>query len=106
MQNIGKKLGQRIKELRKAKKLTQTHLAEKVGIDYKHLSRIEVGSSYPSINTLQKIAHSLDVEASELFSFGFSRSKNELIQEIYEILNNTEHKNVVKAYNVLRNILK
>jgi transcriptional regulator with XRE-family HTH domain len=106
MQNIGKKLGLKIKELRKAKKLTQTQLAEKVGIDYKHLSRIEVGSSFPSINTLGKIAYYLDVEASELFSFGNSRGKSELIQEIYEILNNTDHKNVVKAYNVLKSILK
>ena len=56
MENIRKSLGLRIKEVRKNKKLTQTQLAEKIGIDYKHLSRIEVGSSYPSINTLEKIA--------------------------------------------------
>ncbi len=62
-------LGARIKELRKAKKLSQDQLSESIGIDPKHLSRIEVGKSYPYMETLESIAKSLDVEIKDLFEF-------------------------------------
>ena len=41
-------LGGRIKELRKLKGLSQEKLSEKINIDPKHLSRIEVGRGFPS----------------------------------------------------------
>lgn len=62
-------IGIRIKELRKSKGLTQEQLSEKVDIDSKHLSRIEVGSSYPSMETLDKISKVLDVELKDMFEF-------------------------------------
>jgi transcriptional regulator with XRE-family HTH domain len=50
-------LGARIKELRKARGLSQEQLSEKINIDPKHLSRIiEVGKSYPSLDTAEKLA--------------------------------------------------
>lgn len=62
-------LGARIKELRKRAGLSQDQLAEKVGIEAKYLSRIEVGKRYPSLETLEKIADALQVEMKELFDF-------------------------------------
>jgi transcriptional regulator with XRE-family HTH domain len=50
-----KLLGARIKELRKRADLSQDQLAEKVGIDGKYLSRIEVGKRYPSLELLDGI---------------------------------------------------
>ena len=47
-------LGMRIKEFREKRKFTQDKLAEIVGIDPKHLSRIENGRNYPSFETLEK----------------------------------------------------
>ncbi len=38
-------LGKKIKEIKKKRGLTQDFLAEKVGIDAKHLSRIECGKT-------------------------------------------------------------
>ena len=55
-------LGARIKELRKAKGLSQDELSEKINIDPKHLSRIEVGKSYPSLDTLEKTANARKIE--------------------------------------------
>lgn len=62
-------LGARIKELRKRAGLSQDQLAEKVGIEAKYLSRIEVGKRYPSLETLEHIADALQVEMKELFDF-------------------------------------
>ncbi len=55
-------LGARIKELRKQKKLSQNVLSEKINIDPKHISQIEVGLSFPSLDTLSNIAKVLQVE--------------------------------------------
>lgn len=62
-------LGARIKELRKQAGLSQDQLAEKVGIESKYLSRIEVGKRQPSLETLGNIADCLQVEMKELFDF-------------------------------------
>ncbi|MBI5971357.1 MAG: helix-turn-helix transcriptional regulator [Deltaproteobacteria bacterium] len=62
-------LGGRIKELRKLRRMSQEELSEKVGIDPKHLSRIEVGRGFPSLDTLEKIAGALRVEMKDMFEF-------------------------------------
>jgi transcriptional regulator with XRE-family HTH domain len=62
-------LGSRIKELRKLRKLSQEELSEKVEIDPKHLSRIEVGRGFPSLDTLEKLATALQVELRDFFEF-------------------------------------
>jgi transcriptional regulator with XRE-family HTH domain len=64
------KLGAKIKELRKAKGLSQSEIADIINIDAKHLSRIEVGANYPSLDTLTKLAEALEVPLKELFEFG------------------------------------
>lgn len=46
-------LGQKIKELRKSKGLTQEQLAEYAHIDNKHLSKIENGLHLPTYKTLK-----------------------------------------------------
>jgi len=69
MSKRGVLLGARIKELRKRAGLSQDQLAEKVGIESKYLSRLEVGKRLPSFETLENIADSLQVEMKELFEF-------------------------------------
>lgn len=60
MQNTKKYLGARIQEIRKLHGLKQNELAELVGIDSKHMSKIECGRCFPSFELLDKIAQSLN----------------------------------------------
>ena len=71
--------GQRIRELRKAKNLTQRELAERVasrlkqedrrGFDVTYLSKIEVGrSAPPSEEVIRHIAQVLDADEDELIN--------------------------------------
>ena len=62
-------LGMRIKEFREKRKFTQDKLAEIVGIDPKHLSRIENGRNYPSFETLEKILDSLEISYEDIFKY-------------------------------------
>ena len=60
------KLGGKISEIRKKKKLTNKKLAEMAGITPSLLSQIEKGTASPSLSTLQAIAEVLEVP---IFSF-------------------------------------
>ena len=79
-------LGLRIKEFRELRKLTQEHLSEVVGIDSKHLSRIENGRNYPSLETLEKIIEALNVSYEDFFKFNHLVSKHELLAKITQRL--------------------
>lgn len=67
MKSGKEKLGSRIKAFRKAKGLSQEQFAELIGIEPKHVSRLEVGTSYPTIDRLEKIAIALDVPMGSFF---------------------------------------
>jgi transcriptional regulator with XRE-family HTH domain len=51
-----RRLGQRIRELRKKQKLSQTELAKKADVAFMTISRIERGEHDPHIKTLARIA--------------------------------------------------
>lgn len=54
-------IGKRIRELRHQKNLKQGQLAEMAGIARSYLCRVEAGQQRPSVKTLQKIAHALNI---------------------------------------------
>lgn len=61
--------GQRLRELRKAKGMTQRELAQRAGIDFTYLSKLETGAMPPpSEKTILSLAEVLDADADELFS--------------------------------------
>ncbi|MGA7178144.1 MAG: helix-turn-helix transcriptional regulator [Thiobacillaceae bacterium] len=69
MADTKKLVGARIKELRKQAGLTQEQLAELVGLDARHLSRLEVGRHFPSLDSLERIAQALNMPMVEFFRF-------------------------------------
>lgn len=56
------RLARKVLELRKARNLTQTELAELSGIGQSEISRIEGGRANPTLSTLTALARSLGVE--------------------------------------------
>ena len=58
-------IGQRIRDVRKAKNITQVELAPKIGIQQSHLSAIERGDARVGLR-LVRIARALGVEPKEL----------------------------------------
>jgi transcriptional regulator with XRE-family HTH domain len=62
-----KRLGRRIKTLRKELGLTQEDLAFEVGVNRSYMGFIERGERNPSLAMLKKIAKALKVSLSVLF---------------------------------------
>ncbi len=62
--------GVRLRELRKAKNLSQRALADKVGINFTYLSKVESEkldfAQYPSEDLIRKLAAALEADVDEL----------------------------------------
>lgn len=60
--------GQKIKRLRKAKRITQLELAERIGVDFTYVSKIENDRTMrsPAESTIRKIAEVLGTDSEDL----------------------------------------
>lgn len=61
--------GQRIRQLRIAKRMSQEELALRAGINPAYLGHLERGLKCPTIDTVNKIATALDISLSDFFDF-------------------------------------
>jgi len=64
-----KRLGLRLKAIRKEKKLTQDELAARIGRSVDAVSNIERGKSLPSFSTVEQLCQALEVPLKVLFDF-------------------------------------
>lgn len=62
-------LGQRLKRIRKAKGLTQTALAKKVGVTSQYIHLWESEKYRPSLQMFEWLCEALEVSSSELLGF-------------------------------------
>ena len=79
-------LGMKIKLLRQQAGLSQEKLAEKVGVDPKQISRIEGGKSAPSLDTLESLARSLQVEMKDLLDFQHLLAEESIENQVLKLL--------------------
>lgn len=59
-------IGDNIRKYRRAKNLTQKQLGELLGLSNTYLSDMELDRTNPSIKTLKKVAHALEISYIEL----------------------------------------
>ncbi|WP_165395252.1 helix-turn-helix domain-containing protein [Flagellimonas allohymeniacidonis] len=67
---VMKKVGQRIRHLRKEKGMSQQDLALEADIPKTQVGRVERAENNTSLVTLNRIANALEVPLSTLFLFG------------------------------------
>ena len=63
-------VGERIRELRHLRKMTQMELAKQVGVRFQQVQKYETGFNRVSASRLYMIAEVLDVEVMDLFGEG------------------------------------
>ena len=63
-------IGDRLRALREARKLSQGDIEKRSGLLRPYLSRIENGHTVPSVETLEKLARALEVPLFQLFHEG------------------------------------
>jgi transcriptional regulator with XRE-family HTH domain len=63
-------IGERLRELREEKKLSQGDIEKRTGLLRCYISRVENGHTVPAIETLEKMARALEVPMYQLFYEG------------------------------------
>ena len=63
-------IGDRLRELREAKHLSQGDIEERTGLLRCYISRVECGHTIPAVETLEKIARALDIRLYQLMYDG------------------------------------
>ena len=98
-------IGERIKELRVQKKLTQTELSNIVGLSYIQIGRYEVNKSNPSSDVLQRLSTALDTTTDFLMkgtqdeAVAAQLADKELLKQYKQVeLLNKEDKHLVKSF--------
>jgi transcriptional regulator with XRE-family HTH domain len=67
--DIKVRFGLKVKELRKAKKISQEELAHLAQLERSYVSNIEMGKRNVSLEVMEKLAGALGVEMGELVNF-------------------------------------
>jgi transcriptional regulator with XRE-family HTH domain len=63
-------IGNRLKELRESKELSQGDIEKRTGLLRCYISRVENGHTVPAVATLEKMARALEVPMYQLFHDG------------------------------------
>jgi transcriptional regulator with XRE-family HTH domain len=63
-------IGDRLRELREKKMLSQGDVEKRTGLLRCYISRVENGHTVPSVDTLEKLARALEVPMYQLFHAG------------------------------------
>ena len=63
-------IGDRLRELRESKKLSQGDIEKRTGLLRCYISRVENGHTVPAIETLEKLARALEIPLYQLFYDG------------------------------------
>lgn len=106
MKSTSKLIGARIKELRRLRNFSQDQLSEKIGVDSKHLSRIELGKSFSSLETLEGIASVLQVELKDLFDFSHLEAAEVDKKQIAELLEGLNQEKLRLIYKVVKSLVR
>src|SRR5881398_796899 len=63
-------IGERLRELREEKKLSQGDIEKRTGLLRCYISRVENGHTVPAVETLEKLARAFEVPLYQLFYEG------------------------------------
>ena len=99
-------LGSRIKKRRLELNLTQEKLAEKVDLSAVYIGQIERGERKMTIDTLVKLANSLNTSVEELLKDSTSKNINARLNELVNIAKELDTSNIDKVIDVIKAMYK
>lgn len=108
MSDIAKILGQRIRNYRTAKSLSQEKLAELAGCHPTYIGQIERGEKNATVESIEKICTALNVSLSDLFEkLGREEGARQSIPlECYELISAKSKAEQEQILRILREIEK
>jgi transcriptional regulator with XRE-family HTH domain len=80
--DAGLRVAAQVKEIRKARHLSQRQLASRMQVPRTYISKIENGKAIPTLGSLERLATALDVDICQLVRDGHSK-RDEEVAEIF-----------------------
>ncbi|CBL16446.1 helix-turn-helix domain-containing protein [Ruminococcus champanellensis] len=99
MSDIAKIIGQRIRNYRTQKGLSQEKLAELAGCHPTYIGQLERGEKNATLESVEKIASAMDISLSELFDKLGKSGSNNIAAKCYDLVaskNEAEQKQLYK----------
>ena len=99
MSDIAKIIGQRIRNYRTQKGLSQEKLAELAGCHPTYIGQLERGEKNATLESVEKIASAMDISLSELFDKLGKGGSNNIAAKCYDLVaskNEAEQKQLYK----------
>ncbi|MEZ7624940.1 MULTISPECIES: helix-turn-helix domain-containing protein [Streptococcus] len=105
---LKKYIGQKIRTIRKEKRLSQQKLSEKAGVGIDYISNLETKGSNIKIDTLEKIITALNITPSELFESRITQKNPhlELLVDQLTQLPQTSQEQLLEAFQLLIKTVK
>jgi len=99
MSDVAKIIGQRIRNYRTQKGLSQEKLAELAGCHPTYIGQLERGEKNATLESVEKIASAMDISLSELFDKLGKSGSNNIAAKCYDLVaskNEAEQKQLYK----------
>ncbi len=79
-QDAGLRVAAQVKEIRKARHLSQRQLASRMQVPRTYISKIENGKAIPTLGSLERLATALEVDICQLVRDGHSKRDEEMAE--------------------------
>ena len=78
--DAGLRVANQVKEIRKARHMSQRQLASRMQVPRTYISKIENGKAIPTLGSLERLAKALDVDICQLVRDGHSKRDEEIAE--------------------------
>lgn len=99
-------IGLRVREKRQNKKISQSDLANRIGVSNPHISNIERGKTKVSLQTLVDIANALETTLDELVCDNVSEAKGIIVKDLSEEIETCTAEEVRIVFNVVKTLIQ
>lgn len=99
-------IGQRIQRQRVRRQITQERLAETINVSVPHISRIENGSSQPSLQVLVDICNALELTVDDLMQDSLVSVRTKKLSRFDELISGCTNAEIDLMYNVAEAVLR
>lgn len=106
MSDIAKIIGQRIRNYRTQKGLSQEKLAERAGCHPTYIGQLERGEKNATLESVEKIASAMDISLSELFDKLGKSGSNNIAAKCYDLVASKNEAEQRQLYKMLQEMDK
>lgn len=106
MSDVAKIIGQRIRNYRTQKGLSQEKLAELAGCHPTYIGQLERGEKNATLESVEKIASAMDISLSELFDKLGKSGSNNIAAKCYDLVASKNEAEQKQLYKILQEMDK